>query len=414
MEEAQAHREQLLNAERFARGEAERASKLKDEFLATLSHELRTPLNAIVGWAHILRQSPNGPAVARAVETIERNARAQAKLIDELLDMSRITAGKMGLMMARAPLGEIATAAVDALRPSAASKDIALSIDLAEAPDVWVLCDPARLQQVMTNLLTNGIKFTPAGGRVEARIASSQHEAHFIVRDTGEGIPPEFLPAVFERFRQADGSSTRRHGGLGLGLSIARHIVEMHGGSITAHSDGIGHGAVFTVTLPRAGGALTPLPDTRQDPEMVALDGVRVLVVDDEADARELLARLLAERGCDVSMAGSAEEALAEIAERPYELLLTDIGMPGMDGYELLRRVRADGQSLPRAIAVTAFARPQDRARALAAGFDGHLAKPLNPTQLLQMVAQIVASARSAVEKPRASDPHAARGNANP
>jgi CheY-like chemotaxis protein len=224
------------------------------------------------------------------------------------------------------------------------------------------------------------------------------------VRDTGEGIPPEFLPAVFERFRQADGSSTRRHAGLGLGLSIARHIVEMHGGSITAHSDGIGHGATFTVTLPRAGDVLTAEPDPRHNVEAIALEGVSVLVVDDEADARELLARLLTERGCHVSMAGSAEAALAELAAWSYELLLTDIGMPGTDGYELLRRVRGDGKSLPRAIAVTAFARPQDRTRVLAAGFDGHLAKPLNPAQLLQMVAQIVGSARRGVEDTGAAD----------
>jgi CheY-like chemotaxis protein len=251
-------------------------------------------------------------------------------------------------------------------------------------------CDAARLQQVVTNLLGNGIKFTPAGGRVEACLDVSGQAVRLVVRDTGEGIPAAFLPAVFERFRQADGSTTRRHGGLGLGLSIARHIVEMHGGTIAAASDGPGRGATFTVTLPLGGdGASRGAADGEQS-QRVSLAGLHVLVVDDETDARELLRRLLAEQGCEVATAATAEEALTALAARPCDVLLTDIGMPGTDGYELLRRVRAtDGAR--KAIAVTAFARPEDRDRALAAGFDGHLAKPVNPVRLLQMLAQVAA-----------------------
>jgi PAS domain S-box-containing protein len=390
MAEAQAHREQLLEAERSARGEAERASQLKDEFLATLSHELRSPLNAIVGWTHVLRQTSTNGDARTAVDTIERNALAQAGLIDELLDMSRIMAGKVGLSLAHASFAEIVTAAADALRPSAEAKDVSLSVDVDENSGVPLACDAARLQQVVTNLLGNGIKFTPAGGRVEACLDVSGQAVRLVVRDTGEGIPAAFLPAVFERFRQADGSTTRRHGGLGLGLSIARHIVEMHGGTIAAASDGPGRGATFTVTLPLGGdGASRGAADGEQS-QRVSLAGLHVLVVDDETDARELLRRLLAEQGCEVATAATAEEALTALAARPCDVLLTDIGMPGTDGYELLRRVRAtDGAR--KAIAVTAFARPEDRDRALAAGFDGHLAKPVNPVRLLQMLAQVAA-----------------------
>lgn len=385
MAEAQDHREQLLEAERFARGEAERASQLKEEFLATLSHELRTPLNAIVGWAHVLRKSSNEADLAPAVETIERNALAQAKLIDNLLDMSRIMAGKAGLTLVRAKPADIVAAAADTLRPAAGEKGVSLTIDVEAAADLSISCDAARLQQVVTNLLGNGIKFTPAGGRVEAQVAVTAQEVRLIVRDTGQGIPAEFLPAVFERFRQADGSVTRRHGGLGLGLSIARQLVEMHGGSIVAESDGPERGATFTVTLPLSAEGAADDAEAGDDTQAVALTGLRVLVVDDEADARELLRRLLAERGCEVVTAGSAEDALEVLAAEPCDVLLTDIGMPGTDGYELLRLVRAanDAQTV---IAVTAFARPEDRERALAAGFDGHLGKPVNPVRLLQLI----------------------------
>jgi signal transduction histidine kinase/ActR/RegA family two-component response regulator len=393
MAEAQAHREQLLEAERFARGEAERASQLKEEFLATLSHELRSPLNAIVGWTHVLRQSPDAAElVPTAVETIERNALAQAKLIDDLLDMSRIMAGKVGLTLARARPVDIVTAAADALRPVAEGKGVDLLIDLGNAADLTITCDATRLQQVVTNLLGNGIKFTPAGGRVEAELAADEHELRIVVRDTGQGIPAEFMPAVFERFRQADGSITRRHGGLGLGLSIAKQIVEMHGGSIAAHSDGPGRGAMFTVTLPLAGEGAVQEHAVGDELHTVPLTGLRVLVVDDEADARELLRRLLVEQGCEVAVAGSADEAVPMLTPGRWDVLLTDIGMPGTDGYELLLRVRARNEA-QKAIAVTAFARPQDRERALAAGFDGHLPKPVNPARLLAVLAAVAGSA---------------------
>ena len=391
MAEAQAHREQLLDAERFARSEAERASALKEEFLATLSHELRTPLNAIVGWAHILRRSATDPALSQAVDTIDRNARAQAKLIDDLLDISRFIAGKVGLSLVRARLADIVTTAADALRPVADTKGVDLSVDVGAAADIWVACDTARLQQVVTNLLSNGIKFTPAGGRVEVSITPRSSEVQVTVRDTGQGIPMEFLPNVFERFRQADGSFSRRHGGLGLGLSIAKQIVEMHGGSIAAASEGSDTGATFTVTLPLAQADKTRAADAVEAWPAASLSGLRVLVVDDEPDARELLRRLLSEQGCDVLCAGSARDALHHLSVRTCDVLLTDIGMPGTDGYELLRHVRATGGPQPCAVAVTAFARPEDRDRAAAAGFDAHLAKPIDPARLLQTLERLAA-----------------------
>jgi len=389
MEDAQTHRQKLLDAERFARSEAERASQLKDEFLATLSHELRTPLNAIVGWAHILRRSTTAAGTASAIDTIERNALSQARLIDDLLDMSRIMSGKVGLTVVTADLANVVNAAADAMQPAATAKGVALAVNLGGARGLCVSGDPARLQQVVANLLGNGIKFTPAGGLVEVALAGST-KVQLVVRDTGEGIHPDFLPLVFDRFRQADGSITRRHGGLGLGLSIAKQIVEMHGGSIVAHSDGPGQGATFTVTLPVAADAARSgcRPADEWDAAVSPL-GLRVLVVDDEADSRELLRRLLVEQACEVTCASSAEEALDALGRRPFDVLLTDIGMPGTDGYELLTRMRAGARTAAKAIAVTAFARPEDRERALAAGFDGHVPKPVNPAQLLQILARV-------------------------
>ncbi|MDQ2674864.1 MAG: ATP-binding protein, partial [Chloroflexota bacterium] len=387
MAAAQQHREQLLEAERFARGEAERASQLKDEFLATLSHELRTPLNAILGWAQILQTGAKDSPMAPAVETIFRNARTQAKLIEDLLDMSRIMAGKVGLTRTRARLDDIVSAAVDALQPVAERKGVALSTSWDDQA-VWLPCDPQRLQQVVTNLLDNGIKFTPPGGRVDVRVTASGDEARIVVADTGQGIPASFLPAVFERFRQADGSTTRRHGGLGLGLSIARQIVEMHGGSIHVASDGPDQGALFTVSLPLEHSADAP-PDEADAAQAVPLAGLRVLVVDDDRDARELLRRLLIEQDCVVSSAESADEALRELVNADVDVLLTDIGMPDVDGYELLRLIRAGRHAGIKAVAVTAFARPEDRDRALAAGFDDHLAKPLDAARLLRVLAAV-------------------------
>jgi PAS domain S-box-containing protein len=389
---AERQREQLLQAERFARGEAERASRLKDEFLATLSHELRTPLNAIVGWSHILRRTARDPALMQAVDTIERNALAQAKLIDDLLDMSRIMAGKIGLTFTRFKLGPVVAAAASALRPVADEKGVILAADLES--DTWVLGDAARIQQVVANLLSNGVKFTPPGGRVELHVAENGPQVRLVVRDTGRGIPPEFLPSMFERFRQADSSITRRHGGLGLGLSIAKQIVELHGGTIAAESPGPDGGSTFIVTLPIAqGGAAEAVGG--EAPQGLDLRDVSALVVDDEPDARELLRRLLTEYGCDVTVAGSAEEALHALATESYDLLLTDIGMPGIDGYELLRRMHEQTTARPAAVAVTAFARPEDRDRALAAGFSDHLAKPVTPARLVRTIAGLVAMRHS-------------------
>jgi signal transduction histidine kinase/ActR/RegA family two-component response regulator len=395
MADAQAQREELLEAERVARGEAEYASQLKDEFLATLSHELRTPLNAIVGWAHILRRDANEQTLTQAVETIERNARAQAKLIDDLLDMSRIMAGKMGLTFARVRLSDVVSAAADALRPAADAKGVALAVDVASAEQVCVAADAARLQQVVANLLGNAVKFTPSGGRVDVVLERAGQAARLVVRDTGQGIEPDFLPAVFERFRQADGTITRRHGGLGLGLSIAQHIVEMHGGTIAVASDGLERGATFTVTLPLTSESAADDAAGPDGTPAVSLAGLRVIVVDDEADARELLRRLLAEHGCEVTLASSAAEALALLANEPCDVLLTDIGMPGTDGYDLMRHVRAGRYRQPRSIAVTAFARPEDRERAIAAGFDAHLAKPVNAGRLIQLMGQLAIADRA-------------------
>lgn len=385
---AERQREQLLEAERFARGEAERASRLKDEFLATLSHELRTPLNAIVGWSHILRRTATDPTLTQAVDTIERNALAQAKLIDDLLDMSRIMAGKIGLTFTRFKLGTVVAAAASALRPVADAKGVDL---IVAADDVALVGDAARIQQVVTNLLSNGVKFTPPGGRVEVRTLANDAEVRLVVRDTGRGIPPEFLPSMFERFRQADASITRRHGGLGLGLSIAKQIVELHGGTIAAESEGLDRGATFIVTLPIANEGTREAAEG-EAPQPLDLHDVTALVVDDEPDARELLRRLLVEYGCDVTVAASAEEALQAFATRTYDLLLTDIGMPAMDGYELLRRIHEQTAVRPVAIAVTAFARNEDRERALAAGFADHIAKPVSPAGLMTVIARFLAA----------------------
>ncbi|HET8698066.1 MAG TPA: ATP-binding protein [Gammaproteobacteria bacterium] len=386
---AERQREQLLQAERFARGEAERASRLKDEFLATLSHELRTPLNAIVGWSHILRRTATDPALTQAVHTIERNALAQAKLIDDLLDMSRIMAGKIGLTFTRFKLGTVVAAATAALRPVADEKGVILAADADS--EAWLLGDAARIQQVVANLLSNGVKFTPPGGRVDVHTEEHGTQVRLIVRDTGRGIPPEFLPSMFQRFRQADSSITRRHGGLGLGLSIAKQIVELHGGTIAADSAGADRGSTFVVTLPiDQEGAREAVAG--EAPQALDLRNVSALVVDDEPEARELLRRLLGEYGCDVAVAGSAEEALHALATAAYDLLLTDIGMPGMDGYELLRRMHEQTTARPVAIAVTAFARSEDRDRAFAAGFSDHLAKPVTPARLLRMISRFVAA----------------------
>jgi PAS domain S-box-containing protein len=382
--------------------EAQEANRLKDEFLATVSHELRTPLTAILGWAHLLRGGQlEGEGAARALETIERNARAQAQLIDDLLDVSRIVTGKLRLDVVPVDPPSFIDPAVEAVRPAAEAKGVRLQ-KLIDTGVGTVMGDPARLQQVVWNLLSNAVKFTPRGGRVQVRLERVNSNVEIAVSDTGAGIDPEFLPHVFERFRQADQRTTRQHGGLGLGLAIVRHLVELHGGAVHANSAGEGTGATFTVTLPVASvhrredaqGRVHPAArDTlpaHECPER--LDGLRVLVVDDEPDARELLSVGLGQCGAEVTTASSAQEALEAVAGAKFDILISDIGMPGEDGYELIRRVRAlpagAGGRTP-AVALTAYARTEDRLRAMRAGFEMHVSKPVELTELVVVLANL-------------------------
>jgi CheY-like chemotaxis protein/two-component sensor histidine kinase len=389
----------VVEAERAARAEAERASRLKDEFLATLSHELRTPLTAMLGWAKVLLRKREDPeTLVRGLEAIERNAAAQARLIDDLLDMNRIVSGKLRLEMQPTDLAEVAQAAVEAVRPSADAKELRLQllVDPLAGP---ITGDPARLQQVVWNLLTNAVKFTPPGGSIELTLRRLEGELELAVADSGIGISAEFLPHVFDRFRQGDASTTRRHGGLGLGLSIARQLVELHGGSITAASEGEGCGARFELRLPVSQARVpavmpvSPLMATAP-PEVTRLRGLALLLVDDEADGRELVAQVLRDSGAAVHQAASAEEALSMLEQLQPDLLISDIGMPGCDGHELVRRLRQRppeaGGRIP-AIALTAFARPEDRAQAMRAGYQMHLAKPVEPHELVATVAAVAA-----------------------
>jgi signal transduction histidine kinase/ActR/RegA family two-component response regulator len=382
-----------------ARREAERASQMKDDFLATLSHELRTPMAPILGWAQILmRGQPDAGRVRQGAEIIERNARIQTQIIDDLLDMSRIVSGKLLLRSESMNLRAVCEAALATVQPSADARGVLLESELETVP--WLRGDPNRLQQVVWNLLANGIKFTPRGGRVELRLRRDGDAALIEVRDSGQGIAADFLPHVFERFRQADSSTTRAHGGLGIGLAITRQLVELHGGAVQAASEGEGRGATFTVRLPLPAAERSE-DVARPDPGLVAaalpLQGARLLVVDDDADGRELLAQVLGEAGAAVDTATCAEEALALLCQRRHDVLVSDIGMPGVDGYELLARLRRlpaeEGGQTP-AIALTAFARNEDRERALLAGFQQHLGKPVETTQLIAAVSTLLRRAR--------------------
>ena len=405
---------QLLDSERAARTEAERAGRMKDEFLATLSHELRTPLNAILGWSQILRRTPNDAAgVAQGLDTIERNARAQTRIIEDLLDMSRITAGKVRLDVQPLDLRAVVRAAVESARPTALAKGIELVEELNFT--ATAAGDASRLQQVFWNLLTNALKFTPRDGRVTVGLRPAGGTAEVTVADTGRGIHRDFLPHVFDRFRQADQGTTRRHGGLGLGLSIVKQLVELHGGTVRADSSGEGRGATFTVALPQAAGRTAARrepaePAGELDPERAAapvglgdasalLGGLRVLVVDDEPDARNLVRRLLEECDAVVTTAGSAAEAIERVANDRPDVLVSDIGMPGADGYALIRWVRAlgtdRGGDVP-AVALTAYARPEDRDRAIRAGFQVHATKPIEPAALVSVVASLTKRAARA------------------
>lgn len=395
-------RKELLESERMARAEAERTSNMKDEFLATLSHELRTPLSAILGWAQVLRRGTRGPDdLQRGLQTIERNARAQAQLIEDLLDMSRITSGKVMLDIQTIAPAVFIDAAIETLRPAAEAKNIRLE-KVYDGGTGMIAGDPARLQQVIWNLLSNAIKFTPRDGLVQVLVRPNGDNVEIAVRDSGAGIAPEFLTHVFERFRQGDSSTTRQHGGLGLGLSIVKHLIEQHGGTVAVASEGEQRGACFTVELPAATPqVIAARPDRARysppsplTPDIVLRDlsGLTVLVVDDEPDARDLIKRILSDCNAVVHTASNAGAALEAIQSGPPDLLISDLGMPGMDGFALLAAVRAlpaaQGGTLP-AVALTAFARSEDRLRALEAGFSAHISKPVEPSQLIATVANM-------------------------
>jgi PAS domain S-box-containing protein len=392
-------RKQFEQSLQEARAEAEHASRMKDEFLATLSHELRTPLNAILGWAQILKMKASlPPELAQGVEVIERNARAQGTIIADLLDMSAIVSGKVRLELENTDATLLVRGAVETARPAAAAKQIRLEVDLV--PVAPLVADANRVQQVLWNLLSNAVKFTPQGGRirVEGRLEKDDGAHCFVLRvsDTGEGIDPDFLPHLFDRFRQADASTTRRHAGLGLGLSIVKQLVELHGGAIRAHSGGSGLGATFTVTLPQV--PREPVETLAQGkaplltPSGGEIAGLQILVVDDELDARNLVKRILEDCNASVTTAASAAEATELVRRSRFDVLVSDIGMPGEDGHSLLRKLRSlgpeQGGDIP-AIALSAYARAEDRVRAVRAGFQVHLAKPVEPAELIAMVASV-------------------------
>jgi PAS domain S-box-containing protein len=393
---AEQERAQLLASERAARSEAERAARMKDDFVSTLSHELRTPLNAILGWIGVLRQQQSPETVAKAIDVIDRNSRRQSQMVDDLLDMSRIMSGKMRLDVQRLDLSSVIEEAVASSQPAADAKGIRLVKILGSA--AIVQGDPGRLQQVVWNLVSNAIKFTPRGGMVQITVKEVNSHVHIQVSDSGQGIAADMVPQIFQRFRQADGSATRRHGGLGLGLAIVKNLVEMHGGSVDAHSEGEGLGSLFTVRLPLApaGGAIEEDRGERctLTPATFAnlLDDLQVLVLDDEDDAREVVQRLLEDAGAQVKTAANALEAIALLQSRfQPDIILSDIGMPDQDGYEFMQRVRRmEGAvaGVP-AAALTALARVEDRKRALMAGYQTHLAKPVDPAELVAMVASL-------------------------
>ncbi len=389
----------LMEQEKEARQEAETANRAKDEFLATMSHELRTPLNAILGWATLLQQGPHDEAkIAHGLKVIERNVRAQERLVSDLLDTSRIISGKLAITVTRTSVWEVANAAADVVRPAAEAKGVRLIVDVD--PDLpAIVGDVARLQQVMWNLLSNSVRHTPRGGRITViadRVASS---VRIRVQDSGQGIEPAHLRRIFERFRQIDTTTTRAHGGLGLGLAIARHLVEAHGGTIDAHSEGPGRGATFTVTLPVHAVDVTQAPFRSaphgdlddaavalpriETPAHIALNDVRILIVEDDRDSLELVRHVLEAAGAQVTAVSNARAALAETG--PFDVIVSDIGMPELDGYSLIERIRMRDADVP-AIALTAYVGQENAARALRAGFREHVAKPIDASKLLDSV----------------------------
>ena len=394
----------LLERESTARTSAEESNRLKDEFLATVSHELRTPLTAILGWARMLESGGIESDMARrAIETIMRNAKAQAQIIEDILDVSRIITGKLSLDLRPIQLASLLEAAVNVVRPTAEAKGINVEVNFGVEP-VAVSGDPDRLQQVFWNLFSNAVKFTPAGGKVSVQLRQNVSEAEVVVTDSGQGIPATFLPFVFDRFRQADSTSTRKHGGLGLGLAIARHLVEIHGGKVEATSDGVGKGSSFIVRLPLAGATAQPVAEAEaaaetKEPLKLLLSGIDVLVVDDDDDTLELLKAALTQRGAQVTAVSSADQCLEAIKVVRPHVLISDIAMPDQDGNELIRKVVAlNLQPRIPSIAITAYAQDEDRERALAAGYDHYLAKPV---ELNEFIATVAHAARNGSE-PRA------------
>ncbi len=398
---AEEERAALLVRERDARHHAEEADRLKDEFLATLSHELRTPLTSILGWASMIRNGEvEGAAATRALETIERNARSQARLIDDLLDVSRIITGNLRLDLNPLNLTAVVEAAVDALRPTADVKDIKLSTQFTPG-ECLVKGDPNRLRQVIWNLLSNAIKFTQRGGSVNLDLRCVEANARLTVSDNGEGISDAFLPYVFERFRQAEASLSRKQGGLGLGLAVVRHLVELHGGMVSADSEGVGRGSTFTVDLPLAQERRDParaeerrreIERRRNREDRVRLDGIHVLLVEDDDDSRKLLSTMLKHNGARVTSTKSAAEALNVFAQQLPDILISDIGMPDEDGYALIRKLRnlpADKGGITPAIALTGYASRKDRERALDAGYHKHMAKPVEQADMIAAIASL-------------------------
>jgi PAS domain S-box-containing protein len=380
-------RAQLLAQERAARTDAERASRVKDEFLATLSHELRTPLTSIMGWVRMLRQRTLDDAAAeRALEIVDRNTQALSRLVEDILDISSITMGRFRLESVPVDLSAVVRAAADSVRHAVAAKGIRLDVRLDPAIRP-VAGDAGRLQQVVWNLLSNAVKFTPDGGRVEVLLAPSGSYAELRVVDNGQGISPEFAPRLFDRFTQHDASSTRQHGGLGMGLAIVRHLVELHGGTVRAESPGPGRGATFIARLPQVSGRPTAA-DERPEPPPAVLGGVRVLAVEDEADTRELIATVLRQAGADVAVASSVAEALRAFTMTPPDVVLCDIAMPERDGYELLREVKRRRGPAARTpfVALTAHVQESERQRSVAEGFSVHVGKPVDPTELVEVV----------------------------
>jgi signal transduction histidine kinase len=397
LKRSEEEREKILLREQAARSEAESANRVKDQFLATLSHELRTPLTAIVGWAGLLRSNDfDGDLQAQALESVERNARTQAKLIDDLLDVSRIVSGKLLLEVREVELGKVVENAINVVRPAAEAKGISLTYD--REPGRWFIKgDAARLQQIAWNLLSNAVKFTPEGGSVRIRLERDGSHLKLSVSDTGKGIAAEFLPHVFDRFQQADSTTTRTYGGLGLGLAIVRHLIEMHGGTVSAASPGEAQGATFTTTFPLLAVSTEAHEATDGDGRVgkatsghSMLEGLRVLVVDDEPDTRQVISAVITRSGAEVKTCASAPEALETLKRWKPDILMSDIGMPEEDGYSLIRKVRslsAESGGLIPAAALTAYAREEDRERALAAGFQMHVAKPISSGELISTVA---------------------------